>query len=140
MKAEDVNLYLVGFMGTGKSTGGRAVAQRVGFHCIDSDHEIERVAGKDIPKIFAELGEPAFRVMEREFVEGGHPTTRTVIAWATPAMRCASGWQRCPWMRYSQPHPTHAGNTPWPGQFSLYGDTPACASSLALCWLFHSCR
>ena len=80
MKAEDVNLYLVGFMGTGKSTVGRAVAQRVGFDCIDSDHEIERVAGKEIPAIFAELGEPAFRAMERAFVEGGHPTTRTVVA------------------------------------------------------------
>jgi shikimate kinase len=80
MKAEDVNLYLVGFMGTGKSTVGRAVAQRVGFHCIDSDHEIERKQGKDIPAIFAQLGEPAFRAMEREFIEGGHPATRTVIA------------------------------------------------------------
>lgn len=80
MKAEDVNLYLVGFMGTGKSTVGRAVAQRVGFACLDSDHEIERAKGKDIPAIFAELGEPAFRVMEREFIEGGHPTMRTVIA------------------------------------------------------------
>jgi shikimate kinase len=80
MKAEDVNLYLVGFMGTGKSTVGRAVAQRVGFNCIDSDHEIERKQGKDIPTIFAALGEPAFRVMEREFIEGGHPTTRTVVA------------------------------------------------------------
>ncbi|MBC7369582.1 MAG: shikimate kinase [Undibacterium sp.] len=80
MKAEDVNLYLVGFMGTGKSTVGRAVAQRVGFACIDSDHEIERRKGKEIPAIFAELGEPAFRGMEREFIEGGHSTTRTVVA------------------------------------------------------------
>lgn len=80
MKAEDVNLYLVGFMGTGKSTVGRAVAQRVGFHCIDSDHEIERKQGKDIPAIFAQSGETAFRAMEREFIEGGHPTTRTVVA------------------------------------------------------------
>ncbi len=80
MKAEDVNLYLVGFMGTGKTTVGRAVAQRVGFACVDSDHEIERKQGKGIPAIFAELGEPAFRVMEREFVEGGHPATRTVVA------------------------------------------------------------
>ena len=80
MKAEDVNLYLVGFMGTGKSTVGRAVAQRVGFTCLDSDHEIERKQGKEIPAIFAERGEAAFRVMEREFIEGGHPITRTVIA------------------------------------------------------------
>jgi shikimate kinase len=80
MKAEEVNLYLVGFMGTGKSTVGRAVAQRVGFNCVDSDHEIERKQGKGIPAIFAEQGEPAFRVMEREFIDGGHPATRTVVS------------------------------------------------------------
>ena len=80
MKAEDVNLYLVGFMGTGKTTVGRAVGHRVGFKCVDSDHEIERKQGKGIPAIFAEQGEPAFRVMEREFIEGGHPETRTVVA------------------------------------------------------------
>lgn len=67
-------------MGTGKTTVGRAVAQRLGFASIDSDHEIERRAGKTIPEIFASEGEPAFRAMEREFVESGHPPTRAVIA------------------------------------------------------------
>ena len=80
MNAADVNLYLVGFMGTGKSTVGRAVAQRVGFVQIDSDHEIERLQGKGIPEIFAQQGEPAFRAMERSFVEGGHPGSRTVVS------------------------------------------------------------
>ena len=80
MNATDVNLYLVGFMGTGKSTVGRAVAHRLGFAVLDSDHEIERQRGKTIPDIFATEGEPAFRVMEREFIEGGHPAARTVIA------------------------------------------------------------
>ena len=42
MNATDVNLYLVGFMGTGKSTVGRAVAHKLGFAMVDSDHEIER--------------------------------------------------------------------------------------------------
>jgi len=67
-------------MGTGKTTVGRAVAQRLGFDCIDSDHEIERQTGKTIPKIFAEDGEPAFRALEREFVLSGHPAQRTVVA------------------------------------------------------------
>ncbi len=80
MKAEDVNLYLVGFMGTGKTTVGRAVAVRVGFAFVDSDHEIERKQGREIPAIFAEQGEPAFREMECDFVEGGHAPTRTVVA------------------------------------------------------------
>jgi shikimate kinase len=80
MNAADVNLYLVGFMGTGKTTIGRAVAHRLGFHLLDSDHEIERREGKTIADIFAQEGEMAFRVMERMFVESGHPATRTVVA------------------------------------------------------------
>lgn len=80
LNAAEVNLYLVGFMGTGKSTIGRLVARRLGFQLLDSDHEIERKAGCTIAEIFAQQGEPAFRVLEREFVQGGHPATRTVVA------------------------------------------------------------
>jgi shikimate kinase len=80
MLSGDVNLYLVGFMGTGKTTIGRVVAHRLGFGLLDSDHEIERRQGKSIPQIFAADGEPAFRQMERAFVQDGHPATRTVVA------------------------------------------------------------
>ncbi|HEX2854983.1 MAG TPA: shikimate kinase [Opitutaceae bacterium] len=80
MNAADVNLYLVGFMGTGKSTVGRSVAQKLGFELLDSDHEIERSRDKSIPDIFAQDGEAAFRVMEREFIERGHPGERTVVS------------------------------------------------------------
>lgn len=80
MNSADVNLYLVGFMGTGKTTVGRAIAQKTGFNVLDSDHEIERLQGKTIPDIFAQQGEPAFRAMEREFIERGHPAERTVVA------------------------------------------------------------
>jgi shikimate kinase len=80
VNATDVNLYLVGFMGTGKTTVGRAVAHKLNFHLVDSDHEIERKQGKGIPEIFAQDGEPAFRAMEREFVEGGHAAERTVVS------------------------------------------------------------
>jgi shikimate kinase len=80
MPAANTNLYLVGFMGTGKTTIGRAVAMRLGFDFLDSDHEIERQQGRTVAQIFAEHGEPAFRAMERAFVEGGHPTERRVVA------------------------------------------------------------
>jgi shikimate kinase len=80
MNPADVNLYLVGFMGTGKTTVGRAVGQKLGFHVLDSDHEIERLHGKSIPDIFAQDGEAAFRAMERDFVERGHPAERTIVA------------------------------------------------------------
>lgn len=80
MNAADVNLYLVGFMGTGKSTVGRAIAHKLGFTLIDSDAAIERQEGKTIAEIFAQQGEPAFRAMEREFIERGHPGERTVVS------------------------------------------------------------
>jgi shikimate kinase len=80
LNSADVNLYLVGFMGTGKTTVGRAVAQRIGFKCVDSDHEIERKAGKPITEIFAQEGEAEFRKLERWFVEEGHQGERHVVA------------------------------------------------------------
>jgi shikimate kinase len=80
MDPADVNLYLVGFMGTGKTTVGRAVAHKLGFTALDSDHEIERLQGKTIPEIFAQQGEAAFRAMERAFIETGHPAERTLVA------------------------------------------------------------
>lgn len=75
-----VNLYLVGFMGTGKSTVGRQVAKQMDFQFIDSDQEIERVQGKLVSTIFTEQGEAAFREMERDFVEQGHPMQGCVVA------------------------------------------------------------
>jgi len=80
MHLPETNLYFVGFMGTGKTTVGRAVAQRMGYELFDSDVEIERLAGKPIAEIFASDGEPVFRAKEREFVEHGHPSTKCVVA------------------------------------------------------------
>ena len=80
MNATDVNLYLVGFMGTGKSTVGRQVARQMNFEFLDSDHEIERLQGQPVSKIFAERGEAAFRAMEREFIERGHPASGCIVA------------------------------------------------------------
>jgi len=80
MLTPETNLYFVGFMGTGKTTVGRAVAQRLGFEWFDSDAEIERKVGKPISEIFASDGEPAFRLMERTFIEQGHPVLKCVVA------------------------------------------------------------
>lgn len=80
MSNAEPNLYLVGFMGTGKTTIGRSVALRLGFTAIDSDHEIERIQGQPVSEIFAQRGEAAFRALERDFVEHGHPRSRHVVA------------------------------------------------------------
>jgi shikimate kinase len=57
---------LTGFMGSGKSTVGRLLAQQIGWHFADLDPLIEETAGLDIPAIFERLGEPAFRELETE--------------------------------------------------------------------------
>lgn len=74
------NLYLIGFMGVGKSVLGRGLARRLRMRFLDSDHEIEREAGKSIATIFAEEGEAAFREKERQFVDGGHPESGCVVS------------------------------------------------------------
>lgn len=74
------NIYLIGFMGVGKSAVGRSLARAMQMQFIDSDWAIEQVAGKPISRIFEEDGEPAFRKLEREFVESGHPQEGTVVA------------------------------------------------------------
>jgi len=80
MPPADTNLYLVGFMGTGKSTIGRQVAKQLGFAFLDSDHEIEQAQGRAVARIFAEDGEARFREMERAYIETGHPDQKCVVA------------------------------------------------------------
>jgi shikimate kinase len=60
------NLYLVGFMGTGKTTIGRELAKVMGRKFLDTDHVLEERFGKSVNEIFAEDGEAAFRKAERE--------------------------------------------------------------------------
>lgn len=61
----DRNIVLAGFMGTGKSTVGKLLAEKINRPFIDTDEEIIRRAGKTIPEIFAQDGEQEFRQMER---------------------------------------------------------------------------
>lgn len=63
-----LNIILVGFMGTGKTTVGKVLAARLQRHFMDMDAELEARAGKPISRIFAEDGEPAFRLIERNLV------------------------------------------------------------------------
>ncbi len=59
-------LILIGFMGAGKSSVGRALAERLGWVFEDLDERIERQAGKMVAEIFRESGEDAFRAGEHE--------------------------------------------------------------------------
>ncbi len=59
-------VYLVGMPGSGKSTVGPELAARLGVPFVELDAEIERAAGKPVPRIFAEDGETRFRELEAQ--------------------------------------------------------------------------
>jgi shikimate kinase len=75
-----MNLVLIGYRATGKSTLARGLAGRLGWDWIDADVEIERRAGKSIAGIFAEDGEPAFRDLEAEIIAELCGRERLVLA------------------------------------------------------------
>ncbi len=58
------NIFLIGFMGSGKSTVGKALAKEIGYDFIDIDSFIEETAKMSIPDIFAKAGENWFREQE----------------------------------------------------------------------------
>ncbi|MCG6861798.1 MAG: shikimate kinase AroK [Chromatiaceae bacterium] len=63
------NIFLVGPMGAGKSTVGRQLAEAISFEFRDSDQEIQRRTGVDIPTIFEYEGEEGFRQRERQVID-----------------------------------------------------------------------
>ena len=73
-------IYLVGFMGSGKTAVGRRMAERLGVPFVDLDSEIERTSGLTVRALFDELGEPAFRERESVFLEGTEALPNAVIS------------------------------------------------------------
>lgn len=66
---EKRQIYLIGFMGSGKSTVSRILSGRLKVPCVEMDEELERQAGKRITEIFREDGEACFRAMESRLLE-----------------------------------------------------------------------
>ena len=63
-----MNITLIGFMGTGKTSVGKRLAKRLGWQFVDVDHMIESSASKPISSIFAEHGEAVFRRFEQRMI------------------------------------------------------------------------
>ena len=74
------NVILVGFMGAGKSTGGRLLARRLGRCFVETDDIIVARDGRSIPEIFGQDGEEAFRRLEGEALESLRLKSGEVIA------------------------------------------------------------
>lgn len=59
-------IFLIGYMGSGKTTVGKLLAAKLGYSFIDMDVHIEEKLFKSVSQIFAELGEEQFRLLERQ--------------------------------------------------------------------------
>lgn len=75
-----ISLTLCGFMGCGKSTVGRALAQRLSYDFLDTDQLLGEQTGLTIPEMFARGGETYFRDCEHEAVKTAAARQRAVIA------------------------------------------------------------
>lgn len=75
-----MRIYLVGFMGCGKSSLGKRLARRLGYAFFDTDHEIERETGKRVWELFRDEGEPALRERERQVLRRTADMDKVVVA------------------------------------------------------------
>ena len=75
-----VNLALIGFMGTGKTSVGRLVAELLDFEYLDTDEMIQAATGKTVTEIFKNDGEKNFRALEEKVVAELASRRKTVIA------------------------------------------------------------
>ncbi len=66
---EKRNLILTGFMGTGKTTIGKLLAEKLNYTFVDTDHLIEEKSDMSIPDFFTKYGEKAFRIQETEMAK-----------------------------------------------------------------------
>jgi shikimate kinase len=75
-----MNIILIGYRGSGKSSVGKLLALRLGWAFVDTDQQIIRRAGKSIAEIFAHAGEAGFRQLESAVVAEAAGTDHTIIA------------------------------------------------------------
>ena len=73
------NIFLIGMMGSGKSTIGALLAEQLGYHFIDTDAFIEKQEGKSVAEIFRDKGEAHFRKLEKALLDE-LPSGNAVIA------------------------------------------------------------
>ncbi|MBN2838950.1 MAG: shikimate kinase [Fusobacteriaceae bacterium] len=74
------NLILIGFMGSGKSTVGKLLAEKLEMKFLDTDLEIEKERNQSVQEIFSKMGEDFFRKLENEITKKLSSTNNTVIS------------------------------------------------------------
>lgn len=88
-----MNIYLIGFMGAGKSTIGKLLARRLKRGFCDTDRLVEARAGRPITAIFAQEGETRFRALERQVIEELSQKNGQVVALGGGAPLREENWQ-----------------------------------------------
>lgn len=79
-RLQGISLFLIGMMGSGKSTVGRLLAAQLTYHFFDTDQLIEQATQQTIPNLFATEGEVGFRQIETQVLEQIASYRRLVIA------------------------------------------------------------
>ncbi len=77
---QGLNIYLIGMMGSGKSTIGPLLAEQLGYSFIDTDSTIEKLVGQNISEIFTAVGEPEFRQIETKVLAEVSAHVRLIVA------------------------------------------------------------
>jgi shikimate kinase len=80
MMARNQIIYIIGFMGSGKSTAGKKLASLLNWTFIDLDKNIEEFTGKSIPEIFSQEGESYFRELETRLLRNLKTHSHTIIS------------------------------------------------------------
>jgi len=75
-----MKIFLIGFMGCGKSTLGKKLAAKMSYEFIDLDHQLEKELGMSIGQYFSEHGEAAFREQEKKILQGYAYPGNVVVA------------------------------------------------------------
>lgn len=102
-----MNLFLIGYRGSGKTTVAAALAQRLGWPWVDADVELERRAGRTIKQIFADDGEQTFRDLETAVLADLAAGQQHIVACGGGAILRAENREvlakrgRCVWLQAS---------------------------------------
>jgi shikimate kinase len=80
MTVKNQIIYIIGFMGSGKTTAGKKLASLLGWKFIDLDKEIEEYTGKTIPEIFSANGEVYFREIETQLLRNLKSQKNTLVS------------------------------------------------------------
>ena len=87
-----LNVYLVGMMGSGKTTVGKLLAEQLNYRFFDTDILIETITGKTIQEIFSQEGEANFRGLETQVLGEVSAYTRSVISTGGGVVLKAKNW------------------------------------------------